>query len=139
KDFLFKTKAFYPELFRLSEPVIITDHLAKSVFSTIDDKALVRDSASTELGRIRKKLREEQARLRRVADQIFRAAVAEKWVPDGALPTIRDGRVVIPIQAEHKRKLKGFILDESATGQTVFMEPTEMLDVNNEIRDLEHA
>jgi DNA mismatch repair protein MutS2 len=54
------------------------------------------------------------------------------------LPTIRDGRVVIPIQAEHKRKLKGFILDESATGQTVFMEPTEMLDANNEIRELEH-
>jgi DNA mismatch repair protein MutS2 len=113
--------------------------LAQSVFVKIDDKAQVRDSASADLGRIRKKLREEQIRLRKIADQIFRTAVEEKWVPEGALPTIREGRVVIPIQAEHKRKLKGFILDESATGQTVFMEPTEMLDANNEIRDLEHS
>ncbi len=113
--------------------------MAQSVFVKIDDKAQVRDSASPDLGRIRKRLREEQIRLRKIADQIFRTAVEEKWVPEGALPTIREGRVVIPIQAEHKRKLKGFILDESATGQTVFMEPTEMLDANNEIRDLEHS
>ena len=91
------------------------------------------------LSRIRKKLRDEQSRIRRLAEQVYREAVAANWVPEGALPTIRDGRVVIPIQAEHKRKLKGFILDESATGQTVFMEPTEMLDANNEIRELEHA
>ena len=84
-------------------------------------------------------MRDEQGRVRKLADQIFRTAVGESWVPEGALPTIRDGRIVIPIQAEHKRKLKGFILDESATGQTVFLEPTEMLDANNEIRDLEHA
>ena len=77
--------------------------------------------------------------MRKLADQIFRDAVGSNWVPEGALPTIRDGRVVIPIHAEHKRKLKGFIMDESATGQTVFMEPAEMLDANNEIRELEHA
>jgi DNA mismatch repair protein MutS2 len=139
KTFLAKSSEIYPELFRLADPVAITEKVAQSIFSKIDDKSLVRDSASAELGRIRKKLRDEQGRLRKLADQIFRTAVGESWVPEGALPTIRDGRVVIPIQAEHKRKLKGFILDESATGLTVFMEPTEMLDANNEIRDLEHA
>jgi DNA mismatch repair protein MutS2 len=139
KTFLVKSKELYPELARLSEPVTVTDQLGKAVAATVDDKAIVRDSASAELGRIRKKIHDEQSRLRRLADQIFRSAVAEKWVPEGALPTIREGRVVIPIQAEHKRKLKGFILDESATGQTVFLEPAEMLDANNEIRDLEHA
>jgi len=139
KTFLVKSSEIYPELFRLADPVAITEKVAQSIFSKIDDKAVVRDSASPELARIRKKLRDEQGRLRKLADQIFRSAVGESWVPEGALPTIRDGRVVIPIQAEHKRKLKGFILDESATGQTVFMEPTEMLDANNEIRDLEHA
>jgi DNA mismatch repair protein MutS2 len=139
KKFLNKSHEIYPELYKLAEPVAVTTALAQSVFVKIDDKAQVRDSASADLGRIRKKLREEQIRLRKIADQIFRTAVEEKWVPEGALPTIREGRVVIPIQAEHKRKLKGFILDESATGQTVFMEPTEMLDANNEIRDLEHS
>lgn len=139
KQFLHKAREVYPALFKLTEPVILTSRLKELIFQKIDDKALVRDSASAELTRIRKRLREEQSRLRRLADQLFRQAVAERWVPEGALPTLRDGRVVLPIHAEHKRKLKGFILDESATGQTVFMEPAEMLDANNEIRDLEHA
>jgi len=139
KAFLTKSKETYPELFKVCEPVTVTQSIPQLILSKIDEASFVKDSASIELGRIRKKLREEQQRLRRLADQLFRYAVEQKWVPEGALPTVRDGRLVIPIQAEHKRKMKGFILDESATGQTVFMEPTEMLDTNNEIRDLEHA
>jgi DNA mismatch repair protein MutS2 len=137
--FLQKNKEAYPQLFKLSEPVTITGQLPQLIMSRIDDNAMVKDSASPDLGKVRRKLRDEQAQLRRLADQLFRQAVTEKWVPEGALPTIREGRLVIPILAEHKRRLKGFILDESATGQTVFMEPAEMLDTNNEIRDLEHA
>ncbi|HET9486045.1 MAG TPA: endonuclease MutS2 [Chryseosolibacter sp.] len=139
KNFLTKSKDLYPELFKLTEPVVITSRLTELIYQKIDEKSMVKDSASPDLAKIRKKLREEQSRLRRLADQLFRQAVAERWVPEGALPTVRDGRVVLPIHAEHKRKIKGFILDESATGQTVFMEPAEMLDANNEIRDLEHA
>lgn len=139
RKFLSDHREFYPELFRLSESVTIDPGLVQSVNRTIDDKGIVRDSASPELASIRKKLRDEQSRVRRLADQLYRNAVAEKWVPEGALPTIREGRVVIPILAEHKRRMKGFILDESATGQTVFMEPAEMLDANNEIKELEHA
>jgi DNA mismatch repair protein MutS2 len=138
KNFLSKNAEVYPQLHLLSQPIGITSLLSQQVHAKIDDKAQVKDAASVELGRVRKKLRDEQSRVRKLADQIFRTAVGENWVPEGALPTIRDGRVVIPIHAEHKRKLKGFILDESATGQTVFMEPTEMLEANNEIRDLEH-
>src|SRR6187431_794543 len=138
KQFLDKAREIYPELYRLSVPVALTSALRVLILSKVDDKAQVKDSASPALGQVRKRLREEQIRLRKLADQLFRQAVEEKWVPEGALPTIRDGRLVIPIQAESKRKLKGFILDESATGQTVFMEPTEMLDANNEIRELEH-
>jgi DNA mismatch repair protein MutS2 len=139
KVFLNKSKDLYPQLYKLAEPVSVTGEIPGLINERIDDKSMVRDSASAELGKVRRRLREEQARLRKLADQLFRTANAEKWVPEGALPTIREGRLVIPIQAEHKRKIKGFILDESATGQTVFMEPAEMLDANNEIRDLEHA
>lgn len=139
KMFLSKGKEIYPALWKLADPLQASTRLTDAIHQTIDDKGMVRDSASAELGKIRKRLREEQSRLRRLADQLFRQAVAERWVPEGALPTVRDGRVVLPILAEHKRRLKGFILDESATGQTVFMEPAEMLDTNNEIRDLEHA
>ena len=139
KSFLSKGRDMYPELNLLAEPLTISSRLTEMIYGKVDDKGMVKDSASPELGKIRRRLREEQSRLRRLADQLFRQAVAEKWVPEGALPTVRDGRVVIPIHAEHKRRIKGFILDESATGQTVFMEPAEMLDANNEIRDLEHA
>lgn len=139
KNFLIKFQEEFPELNKLAVPVGNTQDLQREITSKIDDTAHVKDNATTELQSIRRKLRDEQSRLRRVAEQIYRQAVQEKWVPEGALPTVRDGRVVIPILAEHKRKLKGFIQDESATGQTVFMEPAEMLDTNNEIRDLEHA
>jgi DNA mismatch repair protein MutS2 len=139
KNILGKAKEAYPELSKLAEPIQITSRLTETIYQKIDDKAMVRDSASPDLGKIRRKLRDEQSRLRRLADQLFRQAVSDKLIPEGALPTVRDGRIVLPILAEHKRKLKGFILDESATGQTVFMEPAEMLDANNEIRDLEHA
>lgn len=139
KNFLIKGKEFYPQLLTLSEPVIISDALAGLIYARIDDKATVKDSASPELGRIRRKLKEEQNRLRKLADQLYRNAVEQKLVPDGALLTVREGRLVIPVLAEHKRRMKGFILDESATGQTVFMEPAEMLEINNEIRDLEHS
>jgi DNA mismatch repair protein MutS2 len=137
--FLQKSKEIYPQLWKLAEPLTVSDQQSRIVHEKIDDKALVRDSASPELGKIRKRLRDEQHRVRKLADQLYRQAVSEKWVPDGALPTVREGRLVIPILAEHKRRLKGFILDESATGQTVFMEPAEMLEANNEIRDLEHS
>jgi DNA mismatch repair protein MutS2 len=139
RNFLLKGKEQYPHLFKVAEPLTLTSQIPHSIHAKIDDKGTVKDSASPELSSIRRKLRDEQSQLRKLTDQLFRQAVTQKWVPEGALPTIREGRLVIPILAEHKRKLKGFILDESATGQTVFMEPAEMLDVNNEIRDLEHA
>jgi DNA mismatch repair protein MutS2 len=71
-------------------------------------------------------------------ERVFKDARAKGLTPEDAAMTIRGGRMVIPIAAENKRKLRGFIHDESATGQTVFMEPEEALEINNEIRDLEY-
>jgi DNA mismatch repair protein MutS2 len=139
KSFLRRSREWCPTLFKLADPVPDTAPVRTTIHKIIDERARVRDSASPELARIRKRLREQQARLRSLSEHLFSKAVAEKWVPEGALPTIREGRVVIPIVAEHKRKLRGLVIDESATGQTVFMEPAEMLDANNEIREYEHA
>jgi len=139
KKYLTTNQETLPQLYKLAEPVAVSPALIKTIESKFDDRGQIRDNASAELAHIRKRLREEQSRVKRLADQIFRKAVEQGWVPEGAIITIRDGRPAIPIQAEHKRKLQGFILDESATGQTVFMEPAEVLDANNEIRDLQHA
>ncbi|MFN4945494.1 MAG: endonuclease MutS2 [Chryseotalea sp.] len=138
-SFLQKNAGDFPGLAGLTTQVQSQEKIRKSIADKIDDTGHVKDTASPELQRIRKKLRDEQHAVRKLAEQFFKLAVAEKWTPDGALPTIRDGRVVIPLLVEHKRKVKGFVLDESATGQTVFLEPAEMLDANNAIRELEHA
>ncbi len=139
KQYLNKSKEFYPSLFLLSEPVVLPKALWLTLQSRFDDHGKVKDNASQELGRIRKKLKEEQVRARKLVDQIFRIASDQGFVPEGMTPTIRDGRAVIPLLAEHKRKLKGFMADESSTGQTIFLEPAEVLEANNEIRDLQLA
>ncbi|MBK5277405.1 MAG: Smr/MutS family protein [Bacteroidia bacterium] len=139
KQFLLKSKEIYPALFFVSEPVILPKHVLSTLQSRFDDHGKVKDNASHELGRIRKRFKEEQVRARKLVEQIFRIAADQGFVPEGMSPTIRDGRTVIPILAEHKRKIKGFVADESSTGQTIFLEPAEVLEANNEIRDLQLA
>jgi DNA mismatch repair protein MutS2 len=139
KKFLESNHEVYPELGKLTQPVSVSSALVKSIESRFDEKGHVRDNASPELGRIRKRIRDEQSRVKHLIDQLFRQAVGNGWVPEGISTTIRDGRLVIPVLAEHKRKISGFIMDESATGQTVYLEPAQALEANNEIRDLIHA
>lgn len=139
KGFLEKFKDAYPNLFALTPTITFDRQIPASLLAKIDDNGTVKDHASSDLARIRRQLREEQSRVRRVTEQLFRNAIQQGWVPEGVSPTVRDGRVVIPVLAEHKRRLHGFIVDESSTGQTVFIEPADVLEVNNEIRDLIHA
>lgn len=129
----------YPTLFNLSSVIPELGILIKNLQAKFDDHGLVRDHASVELSKIRRSLHAEQIRVKRLTDQLFRHAVEQGWVPEGVSAAIRDGRLVIPVLAEHKRKIKGFVVDESATGQTIYLEPAEVLEANNEIRDLLHA
>ncbi|MFN5171111.1 MAG: endonuclease MutS2 [Cyclobacteriaceae bacterium] len=128
----------FPALAAMIDPASLPAGFLKELMQPFDESGKLRDQASPELARIRKRLREEQSRVRRLVDSIYRKSVEQGWVPEGASPTLRDGRMVIPVLAEHKRKLSGFLADESATGQTVFIEPAEVLEGSNEIRDLQH-
>lgn len=139
KHFFKQYEEIYPELFKISSIIPELNNLIKILQSKFDDHGLVRDNASVDLAKIRKNLHAEQSRVKRLTDQLFRHAVEQGWVPEGVSAAIRDGRVVIPVLAEHKRKIKGFVVDESATGQTIYLEPAEVLEANNEIRDLLHA
>lgn len=139
KNFLEKQQEQYPELFKLTQLVKLPASVLQSLSSKFDDNGRVRDNASVELQQVRKRLREEEGKVRRIADQIFRSCSEQGWVPDGMSPSIRDGRLVIPLLSSHKRRLRGHIIDESATGQTVFVEPDAVLDANNELRDLQLA
>ncbi|MDX1902662.1 MAG: endonuclease MutS2 [Thermonemataceae bacterium] len=135
--FLEARKERFPTLADLLKLVDLDKNLFKRIDQTIDDRGKLKDTASAELQKIRREIISEQNNLRKTTDKILKQAKQAGWTNEDAGLTIRAGRLVIPITAEHKRKLKGFIHDESATGQTVYLEPTEILDLNNQIRELE--
>lgn len=129
----------YPVLSQLLGLLMDLDmSLLKAIELIIDEKGKMRSNASKDLQLIRSQIIYEEGRLRKVMDRVFKEARAKGLTTEDSSITVRSGRLVIPIAAENKRKLRGFIHDESATGQTVFMEPEEALDINNEIRDLEY-
>lgn len=139
-DFFKKTE---PEEFvsikELGAEVFIDKAILQKIDAIVDERGEIKDNASPELKEIRSKLRKKQSQIDRKISQSLTHAKTEGWTASDVEPTLRNNRLVIPVQATHKRKLKGFIHDESATGQTVYIEPAEIFDTNNEIRDLENA
>jgi DNA mismatch repair protein MutS2 len=126
----------YPNLEALFEHLPIERAILKKIDAVIDQKGKIRPNASRELADITSSIAKAENEARKKIDQVFKNASANGWTADGSL-TIRDGRLCIPLLAENKRKLKGFIHDESASGQTVYIEPEEVFALNNTIRDLE--
>ncbi len=129
----------FPFLRELAGNVKVEKSVSDAIDRIIDDRGQIRDNASPELSDIRRRLISEAAGVRKKLESILKHAKNSGWVSDDVSFTVRNGRMVIPISSEHKRKLKGFVHDESATGQTLFMEPADVLDANNEIRELEYA
>jgi len=111
--------------------------LIKKIDQILDKFGHVKDSASAELQRIRRELASTEGSIGRVLNGILRAAQAEGTVAADVTPTMRDGRLVIPVAPALKRKLRGIVHDESATGKTVFIEPQEVVEANNRVRELE--
>jgi DNA mismatch repair protein MutS2 len=127
----------YPQLTELGVAIWLDARLLLDIERVLDENGRLRDNASPELQKIRRTLIAEQTRARRTLDSILRTAISAGYAEEGSSLTIRNGRLVIPLPAEHKRRIRGFVQDESATGQTVFLEPAEVLDINNTIRELE--
>ncbi len=129
----------FPRLFTLCEKVEIPAEILYRLGEIFSDDGEIKDTASAELNRLRKKKIDEQSKLRRKLENALKNAVASSYSAEDAGITIRNGRLVIPVFAEHKRRIRGFIHDESATGQTVYIEPEEALEANNAIRELHFA
>jgi DNA mismatch repair protein MutS2 len=129
----------YPNLRLLGIGIQADRNLLAALDKVVDDEGKVRDDASPLLRQIRQELVQRQSQLRKQLGTILRHAKSEGWVPSDSEPTIRGGRLVLPVVAEHKRRLRGLIHDESASGQTVFIEPAEVFELNNDIKDLENA
>ena len=126
----------YPNLEALFEHLPIEKSILKKIENVIDQKGKIKPNASRELLEISTGIFKAEQEARKRIEHIFKNAQHSGWTADGNL-TIRDGRLCIPLLAENKRKIKGFIHDESASGQTVYIEPEDVFDLNNRIRDLE--
>ena len=127
----------YPALTRLTEGISTFPELIRSIDKVLDKFGHIRDNASPELLRIRQTLTRTEASISRTLHAILRAAQSEGIVEKDAAPTMRDGRLVIPVAPGLKRKIHGIVHDESASGRTVFIEPAEVVEANNKIRELE--
>ena len=127
----------YPALHRLTEGVMTFPAMIRRIDSILDKFGKIKDSASMTLASIRHELEKTQGGISRTLYTILHAAQKDGLVEKDAAPTMRDGRLVLPVAPSVKRRISGIVHDESATGKTVFIEPTEVVEANNKVRQLE--
>ena len=143
-DYVGQLERFFTLLDREKYPLLASlpltsfpNHLIVAIDRIIDRYGKMKDSASPELARIRKDIALSQGSVSRALNSILRQAQAEGLLDKDAAPTMREGRLVLPVPPAYKRKIGGIVHDESATGKTVFIEPQQVVEANNRIRELE--
>ena len=136
--FLTKREAeVYPHLHELVVGVETFPLIVQRIDAILNKFGKIKDNASTELSRIRKDTFQVQSSISRTLNAILRQAQTDGYVDKDVAPTMREGRLVLPVSPAFKRKVKGIVHDESATGKTVFIEPTQVVEANNRLRELE--
>ncbi|MBO5878595.1 MAG: Smr/MutS family protein [Alistipes sp.] len=134
-----RSESSYPRLRKRSESVCIFPDVVRRINQLVDEDGEIRDGASPELVAIRRSIREHEGQVTKRLNQVLNNAKRAGIVDADAIVSMRDGRAVIPVSAGNKRKLNGFIHDESATGKTFYIEPVEIVELNNQLRELEYA
>lgn len=127
----------YPSLKRLAGDIAVFPQLIGKIDSILNKYGKIKDNASSELSRIRRELASTMGGISRTLNSILRSAQSEGYVDKDVAPAMRDGRLVIPVAPGLKRKIKGIVHDESSSGKTVFIEPAEVVEANNRVRELE--
>src|ERR1035437_6811844 len=136
--FLTRSEAdVYPHLHELVNGIETFPLIINRIDSILNKFGKVKDNASTELARIRKDTFQVQSSISRTLNAILRQAQTDGYVEKDVAPTMREGRLVIPVSPAFKRKVNGIVHDESATGKTVFIEPQQVVEANNRLRELE--
>ena len=127
----------YPNLKKLAGDIAVFPQLITRINGILNQYGKIKDNASQDLLRIRRELASTTSGISRSLNAILRSAQSEGYVDKDVAPTMRDGRLVIPVAPGLKRKIKGIVHDESSSGKTVFIEPAEVVEANNCIRELE--
>lgn len=126
----------YPNLKKMSQPIMGFPEIQRRIDAILDRFGDVKDTASEELYNIRKSLREKEGTISRRITAILKRAQEEGIVDGDAGVSVRDGKMLIPVSAANKKKIAGFIYDESASGKTAFIEPAEIVELDNQIKEL---
>ncbi len=129
----------YPNLKRMSSRVMNFPEVQRRTDTILDRYGDVKDTASDELYNIRKSLREKEGTISRRMSAILKKAQEDGIVDSDAGVSVRDGKMLIPVSAANKKRIQGFIYDESATGKTAFIEPAEVVELDNQIKELRFA
>jgi len=132
-----REEGLYPRLRELAGNVAIHKILFDRIDAVLDKNGKIKDNATPELANIRRSISNKRSEVNKIMQRLLKDAKNEGWADSETELSLRDGRLVIPVNASAKRKLKGFIHDESATGKTSFIEPAEAFEKNNEITELE--
>ena len=127
----------YPALHRLTDGVQTFPQLVQRIDQILDRFGRIKDTASPALADIRRELARTEGSISKTLYGILRSAQSEGLVDKDVAPAMRDGRLVIPVSPGLKRRIRGIVHDESASGKTVFVEPAEVVEANNRIRELE--
>ena len=128
----------YPRLKAKTADIGTYPDILKKADTIIDSTGNIKDSASPLLQEIRREISATMSGISRSLANILKKAQNDGYIDRDTAPTMRDGRLVIPVNPSHKRKIKGIVHDESASGKTVFIEPAEVVEANNKIRELEN-
>ncbi len=142
-DFFRKTgkddHPLYPSLISLTENIYLDKEIFIKAEKIIDELGEIRDNASVALEKLRREKASKNVKAQKQIEQILKDVKKRGWTSGDLELTIRNGRQVIPVPAIHKKHIRGFVHDSSATGQTLFIEPEEVFEINNEVRELELA
>ena len=129
----------YPNLKRMSAHILAFPEVQRRIDTIIDRYGDVKDTASDELYEIRRSLRDKEGAISRRINAILKKAQEEGIVDSDAGVSVRDGKMLIPVSAANKKRIAGFIYDESATGKTAYIEPAEVVELDNQIKELKFS
>jgi DNA mismatch repair protein MutS2 len=129
----------YPNLFELVKNLKLYPYVTDRINVIITNQGKIKDNASAKLADIRKEIAVKEKEVSKRMNSILKKAQNEGWAEENAMLSVREGRLVIPLNATNKRRVQGIVHDESSTGKTSFVEPAEVVELNNDLKDLEYA
>ncbi|PKO99514.1 MAG: endonuclease MutS2 [Bacteroidetes bacterium HGW-Bacteroidetes-8] len=129
----------YPYLRKLTEPILLFPEVTRRIDALLDRFGEIKDSASEELQAIRRSIKDKESTISKRITTLLKKGQQEGIIEIDSSVTVRDGRMLLPVSAANKRKIPGFVVDESATGKTLYIEPIEIVELNNMVKELQFA